>query len=509
MNGAYLKIENPGVAPTAAFTLLGASTKRDTSSGQTIGKFGTGNKHGIAVCLRNKLSPMIFAGTLKMEFGTRPEKMENHVFNRVVVKYGGKDEQGVSRRATEDLGFVVEHGAVDWQGVDLALREFVSNALDRAVEEGELNFLSQLSANEGSDFVQEAMKNNTWQYYSVKDQLSKYRETAQDFKNVTIEVVSANQVRARAGYTRIFVPLNDEVFKFYNNLSKWFLHFTEPESLHLQVLPKRNRSITSEQGAVIYRRGVRVREVPNASLFDYNLEDLKLDESRQVDNWLVSHEAAKAFSQSDESILAALFQTFLDNRKVWEHSFDNYGLEKGIANKDASDRWVKAFARVAGDNGVLSTVDGGKLAARKGFTIVNAPEHFVTAAIKYGVPTPQTVLTADEKNGREIFEATPQAIEAVDFAWSLVLKHKLSNGKNRPEVKTYRQIMNFGSQTLGFYNNNTVYLNLDLCDGGDGLNHQLLMTAFEEVAHHVSGACDFSRDFQDFILNLMVHCARV
>ena len=72
---AYLKIENPGVPPAEAFTLLGASTKRGNDNAATIGKFGSGNKHGVAVLLRNKLPPTVFAGNLKMEFGTRPQGM--------------------------------------------------------------------------------------------------------------------------------------------------------------------------------------------------------------------------------------------------------------------------------------------------------------------------------------------------------------------------------------------------------------------------------------------------
>jgi hypothetical protein len=56
------------------------------------------------------------------------------------VKYSGK-EGDTSRSATEDLGFVLEYGATDWATVELALREFVSNAIDRAIQEGEEEFL--------------------------------------------------------------------------------------------------------------------------------------------------------------------------------------------------------------------------------------------------------------------------------------------------------------------------------------------------------------------------------
>jgi hypothetical protein len=51
-----------------------------------------------------------------------------------VVKYGGTDPStGSSKSSTEDLGFVLDYGKQDWQEVALALREFVSNAIDRSI----------------------------------------------------------------------------------------------------------------------------------------------------------------------------------------------------------------------------------------------------------------------------------------------------------------------------------------------------------------------------------------
>ena len=77
MSELYLKIENPGVAPVEAFTLMGASFSRTSTNSATIGKFGTGNKQGIGVLLRNHLQPVIYAGSLKLEFSTRVQKSNN------------------------------------------------------------------------------------------------------------------------------------------------------------------------------------------------------------------------------------------------------------------------------------------------------------------------------------------------------------------------------------------------------------------------------------------------
>ena len=518
---AYLKIENPGVAPEEAFTLLGASTKRGSDNAATIGKFGTGNKHGVAVLLRNKLEPVVFAGNLKLEFGTRVQGVNDgirgHEFNRVVVKFGGKDRNGVSRSATEDLGFVLEHGSSDWLSVDLALREFVSNSLDRAVEEGEFTFVLNYLNGKDEEFKREAQNRGSDASNEVKAALESYRKTATDYKSVVVEVVSDSQVRAKAGYTRIFVPLSAEVLAFYNDLGKWFLHFSEPELLGKTILPKSNRNLGNRRSAVIYRRGVRVREFESSdtpSLYDYNLENLKLDESRRVDDWYVQYEAAQAFAGADVDTIARLWQSFLDGQKYWEHSFGSYGLEAGLHKAEQKATWNAAFEKVVGDQAVIATEEGGAIAARKGFTVVTAPEAFVQAAEKHGVRTPAKVLSADQKAGREVFDSTPDAEAAVEFAWDLVTRYGVTNGKDKPTVKTFRKIMDGGSQTLGYYKDGVVYINQDIAAGGSlsigwhSLTQQLLVTALEEVAHHVTGATDNSRDFQDFVLNLVVYMAK-
>ena len=40
-----------------------------------------------------------------------------------------------SRSSAEDLGFVLDYGKQDWNEPALALREFVSNAIDRSIRE--------------------------------------------------------------------------------------------------------------------------------------------------------------------------------------------------------------------------------------------------------------------------------------------------------------------------------------------------------------------------------------
>lgn len=519
---AYLLIENNGVCPAELFTLLGASTKRGSGS-NVIGKFGSGNKHGVAVCLRHGLKPVIFCGTLKLEFFTREQQVDTgidkHEFARVCVKYGGKDSEGVNRSSTEDLGYVLEYGATDWLGVDLACREFVSNALDREIEEGEHNFTKRFKegcAMVGSDFDDYDVQ----QRYEAA--LSEYRANARDFQNVTVKIVADNQVRAKAGCTRVFIPLNDEVQSFYDNLGRWFLHFSEPELLHSTILPKRNRNLSNRKAAVIYRRGVRVREFESSdmpSLFDYNLSDLELDEARKVDDWKVRHHAGRALVDAPKDIIQQVFQAMLNGDKVWEHQFDTYALEPSWQDSTETvtkrvEVWTEAFETVAA-NAVLVAEGSQQVntVRRKGYEVIEAPQNFVKAIEKYGVRTPAKVLSQDDREGRTIIDATPDAIAVTDWVWELASLVEMTDGKQKPSVKCFSTNMDAGSLTEGFYRDNTVFYNTCICgdasvEGGvAALTHKLRAVAIEEVAHYITGATDNSRDFQDWAFNFAARVA--
>ena len=482
---AFLKIENIGICPPEGFTVLGVSLADTSSNSGVIGQFGSGNKHGIAVLLRNELSPVVFAGNLKLEFGIRPQVVSDSQatkeFSRVVVKYGGTDPSGVSRSSTEDLGFVLDYGKQDWAEVALALREFVSNSIDRSIRE------------------------------------------VGDWSTVKIEIVNEAQVRAKSGYTRVFVPLNAEILSFHNDLGKWFLHFSEPESIAKAILPKANRNLGDRRAAVIYRRGVRVREFESSeteSLFDYNLDDLRIDESRQASDWDVKHHAGKALADADKGTLAILFDRLLNSdRPAWEFSFDHYSMQPSYGDGTEAvtlrqKNWQEAFAQVAGVDGVLTGKGSVDQLERKGFVPVVAPENLVSAAASYGVQTSASVLSLDELSGREITDASPDAQASVDLVWDILDEIGLTNGKEKPPVRCFTSILDGGTMLNGYYRDGEVFINRDL--GGSGsvvagrhaLSDRLVKVALEELAHYVTGAGDNSRDFQDFVLEVAVKLAR-
>ena len=480
----FLKIENPGVCPVEGFILLGATSKRlaDDASQFTVGCFGSGGKLAANVLLRTKLYPIIFCGNHKLEFTTKPGRMKalegDAAYNRVVVKHGGTDENGTSCTYTEELSQTDEYGILDWTNLGMAFREFVSNAIDAAI-----------AVNRG-------------------------KEVKHPWDGVKIELVSEEKVRAKRGFTRVFVPAdNEEVIRFYANLGKWFLHFSEPETITTTILAKKSRNLEPNcHTAVIYRRGVRVREIDqyaSESLFDYNLNDLRVDESRNADDYACRTAAAKAMAKASSEVLATWLRSFRSGKPYWEHSFGGYELkpqwgesEDALAARKAN--WNKALELV-GDGVVLATKDGPTATlARKGYSPVEVPETVVRAAEEYGCATPAKILSADELDGRESFDPTPDATAALDWVWEQVGRAAMCDGNSKPPIRCFRSVMNGGTVVQGFLRDGTVYINEDLANG---TSVELRQTVLEEVAHYLTKSGDCTRDLQDWAFKFAVRVA--
>ncbi len=509
----FLKIENMGTCDVELFTVLGTSTTKDAGVQGTLGAFGSGVKMGILTCLRNKLNPIIFTGNRKLDFFTRPQDINDGIrskqFERVCVKFSGKDTKK-TYNSTEDLGFVLDYGSMDWTIIPLALREFVSNSIDRSFKESEnQQWKKWLIKNQIKTQDEANEKSDDWQEY-IKD----IRPNLKPWQQVVIELVDENQVRAQKDKTRVFVPINDDVYSFQQNLGRYFLHFREESLLNESVLPKRDRNLTEKRTAVIFKRGVRVREVSypdTPSLFDYNLNELRLDESRTASDWEVKSEAGRALAGTNKENLAKLMLSWKE--KYWEHTFDSYSIEPSEYQDSKevearSRRWQEAFRSMAGDNAVITTSAGATLVINKGYESISAPENYVNACSKYGIKTVEQVLTQDDIDGRIINEATPTMIAALNYIWETLNEEGLTFNKTKPEVKGFKETIQSGQVKFGFYRDGVVYLNDAFAPtAGYAQNYpsDFLDTVLHELAHHISGGTDGSNDFEKYIFKVAIH----
>jgi len=472
----FLMIENPGVAPTEGYILFGATTKRDSFDKRIIGTFGSGNKHAVSVSLRQSVPPVIYCGNQKMSFYTKPVTIKGvggeTTCQRICVKFGGKDADGKATTADKELDQTLEYGAKDWKETALALREFVSNAIDACYEQN------------------------------------------LDHSKVVIELVDESKVRAKADHTRVFVPATMEVMQFYKDLGKWFLHFSEPESLEKMILQKKNRNRGDWKNAVIYRRGVLIREFgheENPSLFDYNLPDLHLNESRESSDWDCRWYAGKALRDADTSLITIFFRDVMSGQLKWEHNFDSHSFVSSYDSKEylqeRGSRWQSALEAVAGPKGCLTSNSMMRVVSEKGYIPLILSDSLLSAMNQMGVKTDQKVLSENERAQRAILPATNAVICCLDELWQKIDLVGLAHGRSKPVVACFRQQTQAGSTTLGYWSvqNDGIYINADI---SEAVTDQLRDTIIEECCHYVTKATDGSRDFANWLIRFAVEMSK-
>ena len=472
-------IQNPGFSPPECYTILGVSTSRTSGVQGVIGQFGSGSKHAVNLLLRNDIKPIIFTSQLRLEFYAEQQNINDGLgstaFGQVYCRQTGRlDGNQINR--TKDLGFVLEHGVHDWTDLAMGLREFVANAIDRTIR----------------------------QENGFREALSEGR--------LAVRIVEDKSVRAKEGFTRIFIPVTPEIQRFYGELPRRFLHFSEPDSLNRKILLKNGRNLSNSQVAMIYKHGVFVREIKDClfqSLFDYNFGDeLRLDESRNVDDYTVRTSATHLLRDADEITLSKVFSSLAGLDQTWESTFNKYDLSPGWEKPEKKETrkktWQAAWARSQGSKilcgtGLMET----QMVSGKGFDPVTiAATSWVEAATEQEIANANQIMTRFELEGRDIMPPTNDAVQAVDAMWNLLTTYKFTFNKEKPTVKCFRDKMEGGTRTLGFYENNVVYINEQ--HASDGQNKMLLKTALEELTHYITGATDMSRDFQDFLLRLII-----
>ena len=474
---SFLKVQNPGVAPVEGYTLLGVSTTRDCGVEGAIGQFGSGNKLAINVLLRAGLKVVVYCGRTRLDFQTRDDEIDDGLVRkpvkRVVCKMGG------TATRTIDLGWVLDFGGIDWTDLGMALREFVSNAIDRTLRE------------ENGEFIP-----------AIQDE------------RLSVTVVGDDKVRAKDGYTRVYVEVIDPVLRYVDELPRRFLHFSShPEQVKQSLLPKAGRNLKGNLSAVIYRAGVFVREVedvPEASVYDYNFRttELPIDECRNSSDYSIRAAVARLYRRATAAELVPVFTSLVNHDPVFEASLDPHYICPSWETPQPEQRqaWQQAWQAVAADAvmcGPSETV--AEFVMQKGYAARTLKaDNIVKVAARFGIKTDVQVLTACESSGFQKLEPTTAAVEAVDLAWGWLARASLTDNKVKPAVGCFRDVMNAGCRKLGFCDETGVYL---AEDHASGVTKMVLATALEEVAHWVTGATDNSRDFQDFLLRLAVEMA--
>ena len=275
----YLKIhsKSENVSINDMF-ILGVSTARGTDK---IGQFGSGSMMSCLLILREMgQSPIIYVNGTKIHFTFEPDfTSEGGQYNRVFMH---------TDKNTKELSVSLEYGEKDWNDVGMAIREFVSNAIDQG--ESPLSCIFQAS------------------------------EPAKTDKGVTV-----------------YIPMSGAVSKYYQNIGEKFLHYSGRENRKLIVK-------SEPSPCKLYRRGVFIRELSQKSIFDYNL-DFDIAENRNGSSdsmtWKIFAHLSFRLTKENAQIL---FDHVCKNTDCMEVKWDTYHVVNEKPWKEVFENSPHIFA---------------------------------------------------------------------------------------------------------------------------------------------------------------------
>lgn len=442
---SHILIQNKGELPIWGMRLLGLSRK----SADKIGRFGTGLKESIALLIRMDKAPVIFTGKCRIDF------VIQHLDDQDEICFMLSEPRGRHQaKEWHGLGIHPNFGKEDWDDPWMAFREIICNALDEV----------------GVD-------------------------------NIKHDICSTD-LCGEEGTTKVYVPMCPETLAAYS-------------SIHERLLPLGNYEVQgiiqgvgstikkrSKKKLQIFHKGVWVQEHADDSLFDYELDDLKLNESRSADWFQVNGEVAKIVSEfSTPQIVLLLSMMFQDGGNVEFFEKNRLLMAGHYLDVDTGKNWREAFSTMFGEKAVMTTNDKfffdkiNKLGKKP---IVILHDGLFYALRQAGVPHSLTILSKDERKYEVLQEPSPEAQAVFDEVWNSLAGLGLADGKQKPGLMMFKQRPGDSYVHFGAYENGVCHINMD-CSG----SRQERQACLEEIGHHISGAEDESEEFQHWLVECL------
>lgn len=296
-NMLYIKITNKAQEVNRLkLEKLGFSTKRNDES--TIGQFGSGIKFAPISAIRRGID-FVFAG--------------NDTKGPYVLRYIIKDEEGIPsvyykyNEYEKSSSFTADAGNLSWENDFQIYREVVANAIDEA-----------------------KISNTDW----------------------TIDIVDVDDIEPNDGEFSVYLLATESMLEIHKNFDKYFSVNRKP--IHTVKGKKIYDSIDGSlrvycKGMLVYSDEQRVEKFggnPSKSFFDYEIDDLKLNEERTVlSEYQLNREIIEIITLlDDESLVHKIMKIMLSPESVVEEYYElglaNYLYDRTIYH---GEEWLKVF----------------------------------------------------------------------------------------------------------------------------------------------------------------------
>ena len=259
----YLIITNKGEIKEQALTMIGLSTKRQSTT--KIGRFGSGNKYALAFLLRNNVEFYIYSGTNLIPISTTKESFNEMDYETIHVN-------GKPTSLTTEMG-------PDWV-MWFAIREIYCNALD----EGDTT-ITVFDTSILGEFTHNPQEGKTTYIINIDDKFDMDKWDSY-FAEMREPIATG-------------VDIGGQGFSIYHRIDKT---------------------------ATIYKKGIRCVAVDATyqSLYDYDFDGIQINESRVVEyNHYIYEYVARALTMiSDHSIIENILANCKNGKLIEAEALD-------------------------------------------------------------------------------------------------------------------------------------------------------------------------------------------
>ena len=440
---SHVLIQNRTELQIWGMRLLGLSDKTN----EQIGRFGTGLKESIAMLLRQGIAPVFFSGTCRIDFKIMNEDGQDEICFRLSERQGR-----FASRKWHGLGIHPNFGKHDWNDPWMVFRELICNAIDAS----------------GVDDLH--------------------------------HTITSDPPMGVAGSTRVFIPVNNSVIRAYAEIGDRLLMLNPVEPMythadHGSILPKREKG-----QAQIYHRGVWVQETveDHSSLFDYELREIRLTESRSADWYNVRIVMASLLAHAPVSITSRVLEAIL---KKGMRCYEETVLRQvsWATDVETGVNWRESFHALFGTNAVLTRNEKiyvEKLLAKKMQPVICENTDLYSILVRSGVSDAINALTAEDKDPSSYSLPSSHTQSRFDEIWQAFVEMELTTSRSKPKLMVFRDDISSGR--LGFYQQGTCYVSERIV----GCEEERIVH-IEEICHHLCGYNDETREFQTFLLSII------
>lgn len=456
----FLRVENKvrHIPDVDFLCTMGESTSRGNAN--SIGQFGSGFIYTLALFARHGILPackICLGKDVYTPFVESSIKKDGTGCAREINKIGLKKQNG----GKYDLNISTGLGEIEWIDITMGVREIISNAFDGA---------------------------------------ETYDGT---YNSVDITQVQENQCRAADGVVRIYIPITPEIDDYISNIDQYFLCIRKNYNNNVRVIPK-----SGIGPCRIYRKGVLVSQFGTNSLFNYNLPDIPITESRVINSNQAKDYCGHALlvhsrdDQLDKFVRTILLGENTDDN-IWENTLTQWNLTPEYMHdtKIAQERLNKSIERVLGIGVLCSNEMEREMIKSKGLHGVIVKKEMYSVLARSNVKKSSDILNDLEALGHTIIPPTDRVNEVLDKVWNKLASLNLTNGRVKPPVACFNSALNASTKTLGYCSAefDKIYIHQDIAnDNGNQLDTVML----EELGHYATKARDCTRDFQTFFIGL-------